>query len=317
MKITKKVVVLLFSIILSTGLYSQSDTTTVKIGKKEIVKVVDGNDEVIINLGKKEIVKVTEGNDTVTINVGRKGLKIIESDDGTSIDLINLDDFDEDEGKNKKSGKSFNGHWKGLEIGMNNYLTSDYSLTLPAESQFLELNTGKSWCINLNMLQYDIGFGTDKIGLVTGMGLEFNNYRFDGENSIMKDPVTNEIIPLDYGATRHIEKTKLATTYLSVPMLLEFQIPVSGYKKIHISGGVIGGMKIGSHTKVLYKEDSSKQKDKISNDFNLSPLRYGLTARIGYRALKIFATYNLTPMFETGQGPELYPVSIGFILADF
>ena len=294
----KKVVVLLFSIILSTGLYGQVDTITVKIGKKEIVKVI-------------------EGNDTVIINVGKKGLKIIESDDGTSVDFINLDDFDETEKKDRKYRKNFNGHWQGLEIGMNNYLTSDYSLTLPAESQFMELNTGKSWCVNLNLLQYDIGFRTDKVGLVTGLGLEFNNYRFDGDNSIIKDPVTREIVSLEYDAATYIEKSKLATTYLSVPLLLEFQIPVSGYKRIHISGGVIGGLKIGSHTKVIYKEDGSKQKDKINDDFNLSPLRYGITARIGYRALKLFATYNLTPMFETGQGPELYPVSIGFILADF
>lgn len=313
----KKVVVVLFSIILSTGLYSQADTTTVKIGKTEIVKVIEGNDKVIINVGKKEILKITEGNDTVIINIGRKGLKIIESNDGTSINLINLDDFDEDEVGKKKSRKSFNGHWKGLEIGMNNYLASDYSLTLPAEAQFMELNTGKSWCVNLNFLQYDIGFGTDKVGLVTGLGLEFNNYRFDGDNSIIKDPVTREIVSLEYDAATYIEKTKLSTSYLTVPLLLEFQIPVSGHKRIHISGGVIGGLKIGSHTKVVYKEDGSKQKDKINDDFNLSPLRYAVTARIGYRALKLFANYNLTPMFETGQGPELYPVSIGFILADF
>lgn len=298
MKTMKKLAVILFSIILSTGLYSQADTTTVKIGKTEIVKVIEGNDTVIINIGNKE-------------------LKIIDSKDGTSIDFITLDDFDQDEGKNKKSRRSFNGHWKGLELGMNNYLTSDYSLTLPAEAQFMELNTGKSWCVNLNMLQYDIGFGTDKVGLVTGLGLEFNNYRFDRDNSIIKDPVTRKIVSLEYDAGTYIEKSKLSTSYLTVPLLLEFQIPVSGYKRIHISGGVIGGLKIGSHTKVIYKEDGSKQKDKISDDFNLSPLRYGLTARIGYRALKIFATYNITPMFETGQGPVLYPVSIGFILADF
>jgi len=298
MKTIKKVVVILFSLILSTGLYSQADTTSVKIGKREIVKVI-------------------EGNDTMIINVGKKGLKIIESEDGTFVDFIKQDDFDEDEGKKNKSRRSFNGHWKGLELGMNNYLTSDYSLTLLAEARFMELNTGKSWCVNLNLLQYDIGFGTDKVGLVTGMGLEFNNYRFDGENSIIKDPVTNEIVSLEYGAATFIDKTKLATSYLTVPMLLEFQIPVSGSKRIHISGGVIGGLKIGSHTKVIYKEDGAKQKDKINDDFNLSPLRYGVTARIGYRALKIFAIYNLTPMFETSQGPELYPVSIGLILADF
>lgn len=298
MKTIKKVLTLLFCIILSTGLYSQADTTTVKIGKKEILKVI-------------------EGKDTVIITVGRKGLKVIGSEHGTSIDFINLDDFDEPEKKDRKSRKNFIGHWKGLEIGMNNYLTSDFSFSLPAEAQFMELNTGKSWGINLNFIQYDIGFGTDKVGLVTGMGLEFNNYKFDGDNSIIKDPVTREIVSLEYDAGTNIEKTKLATTYFTVPLLLEFQIPVSGHKRIHISGGVIGGLKIGSHTKVVYKETGTKQKDKIRDDFNLSPLRYGVTARIGYRALKIFATYNLTPMFESGKGPELYPISIGLILADF
>lgn len=298
MKTMKKVLTLLFCIILSTGLYSQADTTTVKIGKKEILKVI-------------------EGKDTVIITVGRKGLKVIGSEHGTSVDFINLDDFDEPEKKDRKSRKNFIGHWKGLEIGMNNYLTSDYSFSLPAEALFMELNTGKSWGINLNFIQYDIGFGTDKVGLVTGMGLEFNNYKFDGDNSIIKDPVTREIVSLEYDAGTNIEKTKLATTYFTVPLLLEFQIPVSGHKRIHISGGVIGGLKIGSHTKVVYKETGTKQKDKIRDDFNLSPLRYGVTARIGYRALKIFATYNLTPMFESGKGPELYPISIGLILADF
>lgn len=298
METMKKVLALLFCIILSTGLYSQADTTTVKIGKKEILKVI-------------------EGKDTVIITVGRKGLKVIGSEHGTSIDFINLDDFDEPEKKDRKSRKNFIGHWKGLEIGMNNYLTSDFSFSLPAEAQFMEINTGKSWGINLNFIQYDIGFGTDKVGLVTGMGLEFNNYKFDGDNSIIKDPVTREIVSLEYDAGTNIEKTKLATTYFTVPLLLEFQIPVSGHKRIHISGGVIGGLKIGSHTKVVYKETGTKQKDKIRDDFNLSPLRYGVTARIGYRALKIFATYNLTPMFESGKGPELYPISIGLILADF
>ena len=299
----KKTSILLLCFVFSVtiGIYGQGDTVTVKIGKKEIVKVI-------------------EGHDTVTVNIGKKGIQIVDSEKGTSVDIIDLDELDElDELQDNhiKSRRKFRGHWKGLEIGMNNYLTSDYSLTLPAEAWFMELNTGKSWGVNLNMLQYDIGFGTDKIGLVTGMGLEFNNYRFDGDNSIIKDPVTREIVSLEYDAATYIVKTKLTTSYLTVPLLLEFQIPVSGYKRIHISGGVIGGLKIGSHTKVIYKEDGSKQKDKINDDFNLSPLRYGVTARIGYRALKLFATYNFTPMFEPGQGPELYPVSIGFVLADF
>lgn len=295
MRTITKATAILFCFIISAGLNAQGDTTTVKIGKKQLVKVI-------------------EGNDTTIVSVGKKGLKIVESNNDISVDFMEDNELDDLNNKKNRSGRDFNGHWKGLAIGMNNYFTSDYSFSLPAEAQFMELNTGKSWGVDINFLQYDIGFGTDKIGLVTGLGFEFNNYRFDGQNSLTKDPVSGEIVSLEYDPTVSIDKSKLATTYLTAPLLLEFQIPVSGNKNLFISGGVIGGLKIGSHTKVIYKEGGSKQRDKIRNDFNLSPVRYGVTARVGYRALKIFANYNLTPLFEKGKGPELYPVSIGLIL---
>lgn len=295
-----RILAILLSIILSAGLYGQTDTTIVKVGKKQIVKVVEGDDSIIVSVGKK-------------------GIKVVDSSNGTSVDLVTSDECDDsdDEDKIKRPGRHFDGHWKGLGIGMNSYVTSDYSFSLPANARFMELNTGKSWGVDINFLQYDIGIGTDKIGLVTGMGFQFNDYRFDGQNSITKDPDTREIVSLEYDAETIIDKSKLSTTYLTVPFLLEFQIPVSGRKNLFLSGGVIGGLKIGSHTKVIYKHNGNKQKDKIRNDFNLSPVRYGVTARIGYRALKIFANYNITPLFEKGEGPELYPVSIGLILFGF
>ena len=51
----------------------------------------------------------------------------------------------------------------------------------------MDLNTGRSWNFNLNILEYGIGLGTDKIGIVTGLGFEWTNYVFDDQNSITKD----------------------------------------------------------------------------------------------------------------------------------
>jgi hypothetical protein len=115
-----------------------------------------------------------------------------------------------------------------------------------------------------------------------------------------------------------LEKSKFTTSYLTVPLLLEFQVPAGRRnKRLFISGGVIGGLKIGSHTKVVYKEDGNRKKDKNRGDFNLSPLRYCVTARIGYRALKVFANFYLTPLFQEDTGRELYPFSVGLVFINF
>ena len=47
--------------------------------------------------------------------------------------------------------------------------------------------------------------------------------------------------------------------------LLEFQIP-AGKKRIHISGGVIGGVKLWSNTKMKYKVSGDKSKEKAKGD---------------------------------------------------
>jgi hypothetical protein len=96
--------------------------------------------------------------------------------------------------------------------------------------------------------------------------------------------------------------------------MLEFQIPVNGHdKRLYFSGGVIGGLKLGSHTKV--KRDNSKSKS--HDDFNINPFRYGTTARIGYRGINLFGTYYFTSFFKNDRGPEMFPFTIGIGLINW
>ena len=97
--------------------------------------------------------------------------------------------------------------------------------------------------------------------------------------------------------------------YMTVPLFLEFQIPAP-YKNIHISAGVIGGLKLCSYTKMKYTISEEKSKDKANGDYNLSPLRWGVTAMVGYRALGLYANYYFTPLFKEDKGPELYPFAV-------
>ncbi|MFW5657455.1 MAG: hypothetical protein ACOC0C_07540 [Bacteroidota bacterium] len=273
-------------------------------------------------------VETGEKYDTTHIRIGNKGLNIVEKEDGTSIDVVDVDvdvDDDADEEKEWRENKSdkhrsrkFEGHWEGIELGMANFVDADYSMSRSGDARFMDLHTGKSFNVNINITQYDIGLGTSYLGLVTGLGLEFSSYFFDGNNSIIKDEFTGEIEP-DYSYTGlgiNLDKSKLVTTYLTVPLLLEGQVGSgSSSKRFRIAAGVIGGLKIGSHTKVVYRQSGSKEKDKDKDDFNLNALRYGFTARMGYKSMNIYANYYPTPIFEKGKGPELYPFAVGLGLS--
>ena len=302
----KKLVIVLLVFTIGIGSYGYPDTTRVKVAKNEIVKIVDDDQGT-------DISEYNDKDDTVKVKIGKKGIKIIENEDGTSIDIIDLDEMEDEKDFTYK--RKFKGHWRGFEMGLNNLSTEEFSLSLPASDHFMNLNTGKSWNVNINFLQYGLGLIGNNVGIVTGLGFEFNDYRFDNNNTIMKDD-NGMIVEDPY--VLPLEKSKFATSYLTVPLLLEFQVPTGKRnKRLFLSGGVIGGLKIGSHTKVVYKEDGNRQKVKDRGDFNLSPLRYGVTARIGYRALKVFANYYLTPLFEEGAGPELYPFSVGLVFSTF
>ena len=216
--------------------------------------------------------------------------------------------------KHSTRKKRFRPHFAGLEVGLNNYVTSDFSMALPPEYDYMDLNTGKSWNWNINIIDYGFGLGTDKVGIVSGLGFEFINYNFDGQNSIRKDEVTGEIVEYVPDYAGNITKSKMNISYLTAPLLLEFQIPAPR-KRIYISGGVIGGLKLWSNTKMKYTVSGEKSKDKAKGDYNLSPLRWGVTARVGYRALGFYANYYFTPLFKDGRGPELYPFTVGLAFA--
>ncbi len=284
---------------------------TVRVMNK--VEVIETPEHTRVTLGENELLIVEENGDTVKVKLGSRGISIVEGSDGTEIKVIEMDEPKKTPTPGKKK---FRPHFAGLEIGLNNFLTPDWSMSLPPEERYMELNTGKSWNWNINVIDYGFGFGTDKVGLATGLGFEFINYNFDGQNSIRKDPDTGNIIPYVPDYAGNIIKSKMNIAYVYAPLMLEFQIP-AGKKRIHISGGVIGGVKMWSNTKLKYKISGEKSKEKARGDYNLSPLRWGFTARIGYRAINLYANYYMTPLFKENRGPELYPFSVGLALIPF
>jgi len=252
-----------------------------------------------------EIVK--ENNDETVIRIGSKAVRIINEKDGTEIQVGNR----EQPHYSKNPRRSFDGHLGGIEIGYNNFSTDRWGRNdIPVEGYF-DLNTANSTCFNIIMPPVNLGFSRH-FGIVTGLGFNFNNYRFDGNNSVAVDD-GGIITPVYPTNGINYEKSKLATVYAILPVMFEVQIPVSHYNTINLGAGVIGAVKLGSHTKVVYFDDG-RQKDKNRSDFSLNVLRYGVTARAGYEMVQVYSTFYLSPMFEKGKGPELYPFEVGIAL---
>ena len=304
--------VLILAILPNLSAQEESDTTRIGVGKKNIVTVTEDHDgtEVIV---QDEFIIVDDRNDTVKIKLGNKAISITEDGNNTHIEIIERDDFHK-HGWRKRPMK-FKGHWSGFEFGLNNLVDRDGQLAgTTEETRWLDLNTGKSWEWNLNFIQYSIPF-SKKIGMITGMGIKSNNYHFDNNNNIMKDPVTGVIVPRYPPPGISYSKSKLHTAYLTVPLLLEFQWGRD--QKGFITAGVIGDLKLWSSTRIKYYENGSKQREKVKSDFNLSPLRYHVTLRAGYKFIKLYANLSMVSLFKTNMGPEVYPVTVGLTLINF
>jgi hypothetical protein len=262
----------------------------------------------------KDRISAEEKDSALNLKTGNRGLEILESLEGPSINIKNYsdkEDRDEEDNENEHARRRsrFRGHWSGIELGVNNYLASDKSFSMPSGIDYMTLNSSKSTNFNINFAQLSLGLARH-FGFVTGLGLNWNNYRFDGNNNIQKGP-DGIIEELDPGLK--LEKSKLATLFLTLPLMLEIQIPVDN-NRLHIAAGPIGALKLGSHTKMVFDDGHAV---KSWGDFSLNMLRYGATARIGYGNFQLFGTYYATPLFQTGKGPEgndLYPFEIGVAL---
>lgn len=212
---------------------------------------------------------------------------------------------------------AFKGHWGGIYLGVNGFMNDDYSMYPEENSGFLDVNLLRSTVFDLNLLQFSKSLQRTRntIGLVTGVGLELQTYFLDKKTSIEKGNSRIEPIEQYYDSK---QKSKLSSVYLSVPLLVEFQVPIKNYgNRLYFSAGVVVNKRLSTHTKVKYRENGKKEKLKTPDDFYMHDFRFSGMFRMGYRFINLFVTYDLQPLFQKEKGPELYPFSVGIALFSF
>jgi hypothetical protein len=102
-----------------------------------------------------------------------------------------------------------------------------------------------------------------------------------------------------------------------VPVLLEFNTNKNPKKAFHLAFGVIGGYKLGSRTRQILEQNSNEIRVIRKDAYNINPFRVNAHASVGYHNFTLYADYALTPLFENGKGPILYPFTLGVKLISF
>ncbi len=178
-----------------------------------------------------------------------------------------------------------------------------------APAQF-DLKTWGSKSVNLYYL-YDINLGSSSFSFHPGIGLGFEKYELDsrltptysavdGENVLILDSLQNV-----YGSGTY-KKNRLGANYIDVP--LEFSWvsnktnPKGGFE-VALGGKV--GVLYGSQMKMKYTVGDDTRKDKLKRDWNLNPFRYSAHARVGYSSFNLYFEYQLSDLFDVGEGPRL------------
>ena len=100
---------------------------------------------------------------------------------GESKLVVAIDDFSKKSGSKKSSHRNRfvwnDGHWAGIGVHYSGLITNLGNLNLPADAQFLT-QSAKSIGVSINPVDYTL-VKYRRFGLITGLGVEFNNFRFD------------------------------------------------------------------------------------------------------------------------------------------
>lgn len=279
-----------------------SGTSTLAIKEEPVSQSINLSGLATIINEKNEVVAESRPfADTVKVRVGSREVTIT---DGRTITTSHA-----------PARRSFRKNWTGLELGINGFLTPENKIDLPSDQSYLDLRYEKSVAVNLNIYQQHLSLIGNQVGLYTGLGIGWNNYRLGNDILLVKG---SQELEYDEVLVDNLNKNKLTMSMINVPLMLEFQTRShSEFTKFHLAAGLNLGIRIGSHTKQVYEVNDKKDKVKSNEDFYLNPFRYDLQARMGWGKLNFFATYSLNSLFRENKGPEVYPFSIGLRLVSF
>ena len=249
--------------------------------------------------------KITPDADTTRLKIGKRKFIII---DDNKVDKEKSTDESEKRRRMKRV-------YAGLETGVNALTTSSMNFTHSNDYKFLNTKLGSSWLYGINLFEFDGHIIKNKLAFTTGLGSQFSNYHFEGNSYIT--PNSDKLTSTDAGVA--LTKNKLFTYDINVPLLIKY---APGTKKgahggFHIAVGTI--VRYTSTAKVVNETTARgfEERFTFNDDFNINTFRVDGTVRVGYKEIKLFANYALTPYFNNSKAPDVRAFNAGIMFLAF
>ena len=190
------------------------------------------------------------------------------------------------------------GRWAGVGIHYNGLVTNLGNFSLPDDAKYLS-QSSKSIGVTINPIDF-ILLGNRKIHLMTGLGFELNNFRFDQDIALKyeKGVTVPDYQYIEQGIK--LSKSKLFTAYMNIPLLVD--------------AGLVGGLRIGAHTKIKGDGPLVGGTAKDHSSFGLRNFHYGYTLNFGYSNIGFNVTYYHSPLWREGAGPQVRQINVGISL---
>ncbi|MEJ0032595.1 MAG: hypothetical protein WDO15_20550 [Bacteroidota bacterium] len=175
-----------------------------------------------------------------------------------------------------------------------------------------------SWFVGINSIERTRI--ARKFFLEWGFGVSWYNFKFENDKLRMAKDAGGVIFSNDQRDVDFI-KSKLTATYINASFVPVIDFGGHSRKPMIFTGmngdsfrigvGPYAGYRIDSYTKLVFKEDGDKHRERDHDSYYLNNLRYGLRLQVGFGATDLFFNYDMNEVFATNKGPQLHSFSFG------
>jgi hypothetical protein len=181
--------------------------------------------------------------------------------------------------------------------------------------------TGFARTFNIYFL-FDFPFKTDpRLSIATGLGFGVDNMFFNKMTPTVNS-ISNQTLAFpDQSGGNHYKKNKLVTTYLEAPVELRFATdPEHTNSCWKFAAGVKIGEMLSAYTKGKTLQSNADQTiqsgiEKESSKKYFNTTRLVGTLRVSKGFIGVFGQIQATPLIHNGEGPSIFPFSIGVTLS--
>jgi Outer membrane protein beta-barrel domain len=214
----------------------------------------------------------------------------------------------------------------GFDLGFNNFnnggMTNNFAHRIDNPGTIdgaagninsLDLNTYKSVNVALYPFMYSIHLYKKSVNLTTGLGFNWFNYRYVNDVKPIKMQDSNGVsydAAIAYNShNATLSKNKLASSYLTLPISLQFK-PSIGKNRLVIGGGISIGYLLKGWNK---SKTSSGSKDHQTISYAFNPWQVNAIAEIGIDdKIRLYGSYGLTNYYKSPLNQKQVSFGIRF-----